>query len=260
MFFFVLELAALGAGGLYLYRDYRQGFPKTKALVVKIQRALHLGGEPDEVAIANAAIEKFAQGLGALREAVAEVETNHQMAVQQGLEQSKLAASFLEVEKDALRKQDENTAAVAAVAKINAKARAELFEEHAQESLKVAKVLHDELDAVEMEFEARRTEVDTVRVRAAIADARQKLYAVISQVEKETGLTAVGQLKQALVSSERRMLKTGFLLDMASNSGNGKIRKMMQLAEVRYDLDETRKLIALPAGTPENGDGECSVS
>lgn len=125
MFFFfdLLTLGAMGGGALYLYRDYRNGFTKTKALVGKAARVLGVGNVSDENTRANEAVERFAKGLGTLRDAVAEVETNYKMALKQQNEQQHLALRFGEILTEAMRKGDETAASVAAVAKINAEQR-----------------------------------------------------------------------------------------------------------------------------------------
>lgn len=111
-----------------------------------------------------------------------------------------------------------------------------------------------------MEFDAVRTEVETIHVRSAIAEARTRLYQIVSHVDAETGLTARGELKQALISSERKMLKSGILLDMVNKTGDVKIRKMLQVAEVKQELDDARKRIALPPADSHDGDEAMSLS
>lgn len=245
--FGAMQLAVAGTGGLWLWRDYKRDFQGSKTVILKLRRALGIAGEADDVSRANAAVQLYAKNLGALREAVATITSNHQMAERQSTEQRRLATEFESVEVEALRKGDEDAAAASAMAKIQSLKRAELFETHAEKQVIAARVLREELDAVEMEFEIVRTEADTVRVYAGIEEANRQLYQLISHVEAETGLTARGELKQTLLDTERKMLKSGALLEMAHSRGNGRVRKLLQLAEVRQDLDEVRKRVALPA-------------
>ena len=242
-----MQLAAAGAGGLWLVRDYRRNFQGSKTIILKIQRALGMAKEGDDISRANTAVERYAKNLGSLREAVATIKSNHLMAERQAHEQRRLAAEFESVEIEALRKGDEDAAAASAMAKIQSLKRAELFETHAAAQISAARLLQNELDAVEMEFEVVRTEADTIRIYAGIGEANRQLYQLISHVEAETGLTARGELKQTLLDTERKMLKSGILIEMVQNQGNGKVKKLLQIAEVRQDLDEVRKQVALPA-------------
>ena len=55
------------------------------------------------------------------------------------------------------------------------------------------------------------------------------------------------------------MLKNAVLLDMAQSYGNGRMRKLLQIAEVRKDLEETRSRMMLPAASvvvSSNGNGD----
>ena len=249
----VMELVFVGGAGLFLYQDYKRGFVTTKALAEKAGSKFRqlTGIRESEVDKANRAVEQWSRQVGVLRESVASIKANHQLAEKRNREEMVLVSQFNKVQENALRVNDQDAAAAAAMAKIQAAQRATLFAEHAIEQIQVARALEQELEGVEVEFDIIRTQAETVRVNAEISEARRNLYELTSSIEAKTGFTSRGVLEQALINTEHEKLKSGALLDMAFKHSSSRVHRYMQLAEVNEELDQARKRIALPPAPSE---------
>lgn len=243
----VAQLAALGFGGLYFYADYKRGFVSTKALVERAGTKFRqiTGIRESETDKANRAVEKWARSVALLRESVASIKANHQLAEKRHNEETILAGQFRSIAENALRASDQDAATAAAMAKIQAEHRAQLFGEYAQEQMQVARILEQELEGVEVEYDIIRTQAETVKVNTEISEAKRNLYGLVSSIEAQTGFTARGLLEQAVINTEHEKLKTSAMLDMASKHSSSRVRRFMQLSEVNRELDETRRRIAL---------------
>ena len=264
MFIFDLVWGAaqivLAAGiGLFVYRDYRKGFPKGRAILKKAENAvLRLTGQVnnDPTSKAEEAVQKYARILGSLKEAVASIQASYQQNSRLAQEQHKLSRDFRTIEEMALRKGDEVAAAQAAIAKINCEKRAVMFAENAKKQFTAAKMLLEELDGVEAEFEIIKTQSETIRVQYEIAEANKQLYALISQVESKAGLTPRGEMDKLLLATEHAQLQSEALLDITYNRGSGVMNKFMEDATVRAEIEDARKRIALPAPEKETNEIE----
>ncbi|OGD31026.1 hypothetical protein A2W60_01050 [Candidatus Azambacteria bacterium RIFCSPHIGHO2_02_46_12] len=264
MFIFDLVWGAaqivLAAGiGLFVYRDYRKGFPKSRAILKKAENAvLRLTGQVnnDPTSKAEEAVQKYARILGSLKEAVASIQASYQQNSRLAQEQHKLSRDFRTIEEMALRKGDEVAAAQAAIAKINCEKRAVMFAENAKKQFTAAKMLLEELDGVEAEFEIIKTQSETIRVQYEIAEANKQLYALISQVESKAGLTPRGEMDKLLLATEHAQLQSEALLDITYNRGSGVMNKFMEDATVRAEIEDARKRIALPAPEKETNEIE----
>ena len=243
----LIQLAALGGGSVFLWQDYKHDFTKSKALYAGVTNKVRrlTGMRESDVEKANIAVQDWAKNIARLRDSLASIEASRKKALRQGMEQKLLAADFQNLITDALRQNDEDAAAAAAFGKVQAQKRAQLFTEHAETNAQVAKVLAEELEGVEMDFEAARTQADTIRVNSEIADARKQLYGLVSDITVE-GFTPKGQLEQSLLTTEHSMLKAGVLVDIASKRGGKKrVERFKQVAEVTRELSEARNRLAL---------------
>lgn len=248
----VVVLGTLGGGGLFLWRDSKGNFAVTKALAGKAMQKVgkFVGRGDGEIEIADKAINCYAKNLGMLRDAVATIEANYKQAGRQAQEQIKIADDFQEVEEDALKKGDQETAEVAAIAKIQALKRVEIYEDSAQTQIKVAEVLSRELEETEMEFDVVQTKAETIRVYHSMAQAKRQLYNMISNVEKSIGLTSQGQLNQLLLKTEHENIKADSLLEMAKKRNSNKARGLIEATDVRKDIEEVSKKLGLLAAAP----------
>lgn len=250
--FGVIQLVALGGGGIFVYQDYKHGFVTSKAILAGASHKFRrlTGIKESETDKATETVEKWAVNIAKLREAVASVSANSQLAVKQSQEQRFLVSQFSQVEEEALRKNDEEAATVAAVAKIESERRSNLYAEHAQSQAEVAQVLERDLDISEMEFCKAQTKAETIRLNESIAEAQGNLYQLTSSFNVD-GLTPKGELEQGVLRTEHKRLKSGVLLRLASKNDNSKIHRFMQDAEVKRELDSTRNRLALPPASTE---------
>ncbi|OHA04229.1 MAG: hypothetical protein A3J58_03325 [Candidatus Sungbacteria bacterium RIFCSPHIGHO2_02_FULL_52_23] len=250
----VMELAVVAVGGFYLWIDYRRGFPSLKHF---IDRATDFGMkifrmERDEVKRADLIVARFAAHLGTLREAVASIQTRCELDTQHGHEQEKLARDFRALAETALRAGDEDAAAAAVTAAVEADKRSRLLFESADTQAKVGEELQRELDREEMRYETVQTQAETVAVNQAVAAAKMQLYELVSDVAATTGMTPKGELKHLLETSTHQRIKAGKLLDMAHRR-NGSTDDVLYQAEVLQELDAIRGRMALPEGKAVNG-------
>lgn len=245
----VMELAVVAIGGFYLWIDYRRGFPSMKHF---IDRMMDFGMkmfrmERNEVKRAEQIVARFAIHLGTLREAVASIKTRCEMDMQHGHEQQKLAADFRGVAEAAVRAGDEDAAAAAITAAVEADKRSRLFFESADTQAKVGEELERELDREEMRYETVQTQAETVMVNQSVAAAKMQLYEMISDVAATTGMTPKGELKNLLEASTHQRIKAGKLLDMAHRK-NGSNGEVLYQAEVLKEIEAIRDRMALPEG------------
>lgn len=249
----VVELVLVGGTGLFLFQDYKRGFVATKGLAEKAGSKFRqlTGIRESEVDKANRAVEQRARQVAILRESVASLKANYQLAEKRHHEEMILVSQFNKVEEQALRANDQDAATAAAIAKIQAERRVQRFADHAQDQIQVARVLEQELEGQEFELDISRTQAEDVRLNNEISEAQRNLYELTSNIQAQTGFTARGVLEQALINTEREKLKTSALLEMASKHSLGRVSRFMELAEVKQELDEARKRIALPPAPSE---------
>lgn len=255
--FGVAQLVALGGGGIFVWQDYKHNFVTSKAIMAGASRKIRrlTGIRESETDKATQAVEQWAIKIAKLREAVASVSANSQLALKQSQEQRLLVSDFGQVEEEALRKNDEEAATAAAVAKIQAGMRSNLYAEHAQSQVEVAQILERELEGVEMEFAMAQTKAETIKVNELIAEAQGDLYELVSGIGAN-GLTPKGELEQGVLRTEHKRLRSGILLRLASKNDNGKVHRFMQDTEVRRELDSTRARMALLPGSTEASTAE----
>ncbi len=249
----LIQLAALGGGSIFLWQDYKHDFIKSKALYAGVTNKVRrlTGMRESEVEKANNTVQDWAKNIARLRDSLASIEASRKQALRQNQEQRLLVADFQNLVTEALKQNDENAAATAAFGKVQAERRAQLFADHAETNAQVARFLGEELEGVEMDFEAARTQADTIRVNSEIADAKKQLYGLVSDIAVE-GFTPKGQLEQSFLTTEHDMLKAGVLVDLATKRGGKKrIERFKQLAEVNRTLSEARDRLALNPAPPE---------
>ena len=250
----LMELAMFGAGVMYFLVEYRRGFSQTRYLFEQAcsfaQDFFHLQVDPKKRT--EAVVSRFSKSLGVLREAVATLQANYEVAAHQVAEQGKLVQDFRELEEQNLRSGDEDTALAAATAAVQAEKRMALYRETAQSQIQAATELQEELDREEPHYDTIQTQAETIHVNSAIAEARQSLYELLSDVQAQTGLTARGTLKQLVEASEKDRIKSGKLLEMVRRSSSSKMRDMIGDSEVRRELEATRQRMSLPEGRPSS--------
>lgn len=248
----VLQLTTLAGTGLFVYSDYRRGWPTCRRLLEKGQRTfLRLTGQKeDEVQKAKAIVDDYARKLDNFRRAVAKIEANVAVSRKKAGQDALLAAQFQEVMESALRFGQEEEAAVAAEGKIQAEARQAMYCANVEEQDAVLEAMKKELLFLDYNLDVVITQAVTVGTQSNLARCKEQLYGLVSEVHVESGLTPVGELKMLVDNSERENLKAGFLLKMArSPQRQGQL--LLHTAEVKKTLEEARQRIALlPA--PEN--------
>lgn len=252
----LMQLAAFVGGGLYVYKDYKNGWVTTKRLVDRAQGfALKMTGfRENEVSRANKLVGDFAQQLDSFRRAVASIEADIQIAEKQAKEHGVLAGQYAGLVEVALVRGDEETATVAAEAKIQAEKRMEMFFAHVADQRKVAGIMREELAVQEGNFDVMQTKAVTVQVRAQLAETKEKLYGLVSDVHIKSGLTPRSELERLLVDTERKDIQSGILLDMVRNSPRRFADRLLRSAEVENVLKGVRQRLALPS--PDNLSGD----
>lgn len=249
----LIQIVVFGGGAVFVWQDYKNDFAQSKALCAGVTNKVRrlTGMRETDIEKANNAVQDWAKNIARLRNSLASIEASRMQALKQSQEQKLLAADFQNLVVEALRQKDEDAATAAAFGKVQAEKRAQLFAEHAETNAQVAKVLGEELESVEMDFEAARTQAETIRVNTEIADAKKQLYGLVSEITTE-GFTPKGQLEQSLLVTEHNMLKTGVLVDLASKKGGKRrVERFKQLAEVNRELNEARNRLALNPAPPE---------
>lgn len=256
----LIQLAAFAGGGLYIYKDYKSGWVTTKRLGEKAQSFIlkWTGFKENEVQRANKLVGDFAQQLDNFRRAVAAIEADIQISEKQAKEHSVLAGQYASLIEDALRRDHEQTAAMAAEAKIQAEKRMQMFTSHATDQRRVVGIMREELAEQESSFDVIQTKAVTVQVRAQLADTKEKLYELVSDVHTRSGLTPRAELERLLVDTERKDLQMGILLDMVKNNPRHLSDRLLRSAEVERVLEAARQRLALPSpnNLPENEGGE----
>ncbi len=258
----LIQLVALAGGGLYVYKDYKNGWVTTKRLADRVQSfALKMSGfRENEVGRANKLVGDFAQQLDSFRRAVASIEADIQISEKQAKEHGVLAGQYTGLVEVALAKGDEETAAVAAEAKIQAERRMAMFTAHVDDQRKVVGIMREELTVQESNFDVMQTKAVTVQVRAQLAETKEKLYGLVSDVHIKSGLTPRSELERLLVDTERKDIQNSILLDMVKNSPRRFADRLLRSAEVEHVLKGVRQRLALPSpdnlSEDEEGNGE----
>lgn len=245
MFLFTIAEIVVTVGAIvFFYKDYKNDFARSREIIAWILDKIK--GREGAVSCAERFVQAYAKQIGALREAVATIEANQKIAEKRAFEEAHLAVSFKSVVDEALRRGKDKEAAAAAVAKIQCEMRADLFREHAQQQIRVAEEMHDGLESAEMEFEIVKTQAETIKVYAALTEAKRQLYGLISEIEAKTGLTAKGNIRQILLTVETDMYKADSMLRLAGRNGRARVESFMRQVEVQNELEEARQRIALP--------------
>ncbi len=249
----LVQLALVTGGGLYVYGDYRSGWSSTKRLWGKVEStALRLTGrKEDSVTRANKMVGEFGKGLDEFRRAVAAIEADIQVSEKQSRAEGALAGEYGAVVETALRRGDEKVAALAAEAKVQAEARAQMFAEHVNEQRRVIAIMREELLEQEGNFDVMQTKVATIQVQSQLATTKEKLYGLISEVHVKTGLTPSAELEQMKLDAERRNIQAGVLLGMAKGRNGHQAKQLLRSAKEENILEETRNRLALPTSEPD---------
>ena len=249
---FILELLAVGGVGLFVYRDYKNGFPALSSMYQRGCGILRIAGrKEDTITRVDRLVAQHAKGLALLRDSVATIKANAEQTARRMGEQGILAVEWTEVAEEAARAGNDEALTLAAVAKVEAEKRTKFFAGHEAEQRRVLKILEDQMAVKEMEFDGIRTKAETARVVHQITEAKKNLYLLSSNVEAEVGLTTNGQLEQLLLGVEHEDLKTDALLEMVQDSGKGRIIQFRQQYDVRKAIEEVKQKIALPPAPPE---------
>ena len=245
------ELAALGAGGLFLWTDYKRGFVTSRALLSGCgDYAKRLMGMLDQVEEADRMIQHDAQRIALLGEQIGSLEADVEQYQTWTTEQNAIAADCEAYKIELLRKGDKAGARVAAASKVNADKRAKLFEDTAAERIQQIQMLEPVLDQAQAEFEVRKTDTETVKVEAKLAAANKTAYDTLSEVCAETGFTPKGDLKKLVATTQHDRIKWQKMLGrMRWRTGDDFLRHSRYEEEITRELEEGLQKIALPEAT-----------
>ncbi len=254
MFELLFFVAVFGGSGYGLYRDSKNGFINTRFIIEKVSggkiELLH-SQEDKHLIIAETAVANTAKNVSTLRESIAEIDANMQMAMKQSIEQTQLARSFQGILDQVVNNPDrQEEVQVAAVAKVESQKRANLFQGLANSQASVLIGLQKELDSAEMELDISRTKASTIKVFVAITHSRKSLYSLQSSVSQE-GLTPKGEIDNAIYEAEKEMIKSATLLDMVSKNSGSRAKKLLSSLDIDNEIDAARKRSALPPAPAE---------
>lgn len=250
----ILMVGFVGGGGYGLYKDYRNGFVVTGPFLYKISSGrinLNPTQQDKHLLIAETAVKNTEKNLQTLRESVAEIDANRKMAMKQSIEQAQLAKNFQtildQIINDSTKREE---AQVAAVAKVEAQKRSDLFHNLAMSQSSVLTGLEKELDSAEMELDVARTKASTIKVFVSITNSRKSLYALQSNVSQD-GATPKGEIDNAIYEAEKEMIKSATLLDLANKRNGSRANLLLKSLDVDQELENARKRVALPPAQTE---------
>lgn len=245
----IILLAVLGGGGFTLFKDYKSGFAITGPALYKLSGGrikLKITKEDRLLLVAERGVENMQKNVHVLRESLAEIQANRDMALKTRAEQSKLAADFGAILNEIINNPDkQDEAHVAAVAKVEAKKRADLFAQLAKEQTNILAPLQRELDSAEMRLDEARTKASTIKVFVTVTVSRKSLYSLNSNVGAD-GATPKGEIDEALHEAEKEMIKSAAMLEMAHRSNGNRGRLLLGSVEVDNEMNAARQRMALP--------------
>lgn len=251
----LMQLAGVAGTGLYVYSDYKRGWATSKRLLGRVANLTlrRTGyGEDSEKKI-NAVINEYARQVASFREDVASIEADAKVYENKAREQEAEAHQYWGLVEGAFRCGDQEAAAIAAEAQVQAETRRNLFTEHASDQARVVRVMRLELDNLEMSFEQKKTKAETARVRLRKAQAKRRLYELSSEVHEKYGLTPSGELDKIFLDAEREDIKTGVLLEMVREGPRLRAGQLLHSVEVERVLEEARQRLALPPASDPAG-------
>lgn len=245
----IILLAVLGGGGYTLFKDYRNGFVITGPALYKLSGGrikLKITKEDRLLLVAERGVENIQKNVHSLRESLAEIQANRDMALKTSAEQSKLAEDFDSILVSIINNPDKQEEAhVAAVAKVEAKKRADLFVQLAKEQSNILTPLQKELDSAEMRLDEARTKASTIKVFVTVTVSRKSLYSLNSNIGAD-GATPKGEIDEALHEAEKEMIKSAAMLEMAHRSNGNRGRLLLGSVEVDNEMNAARQRMALP--------------
>ena len=294
----LLELGAVVGVGIYGYRDYRRGWPGARALgekAVELWERFGIGPQRP-VKRARRIVRAHARNLAQLQQAVARVAATIERAELKETGQLKLAADCRLLVDEAYRQEAEGsnqalvpfdaTPASTALSKVlpqngsggvpgmnaqkvavlaargaaEAEIRAQMHRKTAERQQIVFAQLQEKLSEVEAEFEALRTEAETIEVSADVAEADRQLYALISEVSATTGLTPRGELSELVEDTETSRIEAATLVEMVrrSNVLDTLVKGVQVSAAVAGELEASKQrvrgFLSAMTGSAKNGD------
>lgn len=247
LFFFGLFVSALGVA-LWLRKDFKNGFKMTRALWDAIR---HRRETPtDRIDLAERSLQEYQQRVGNLHESVARLHAEIEVNMKRSGEEDQHAVRAAEILREALANRNERAAQIAAAAKVNSEQRAQAFRAISEEQRGAIGILQDELQDAMLTYDTVHTKVDTIRAFNAITDARRRMYEILSKFGA-TGLTPTGTLDRLLDQSERDMVASGKLLELAKGGSQESLFALEARNKAREEVERMREAMQLGDGQKE---------
>ena len=258
----IVIIGLVSGGGYALFKDYKKGFIIVGPALYRLSGGrikLKINKEDRLLMIAETGVENIQKSVNALRESIAEIQANRDMAFKTGAEQAKLAVDFDQILVSIVNSPDKQQEAhVAAVAKIEAQKRADLHRQLAREQDNILGPLQRDLDSSEMRLEEAKTKASTIKVFVTITASRKCLYPISSNIGVD-GATSRGEIDDALYEAEKDMIKSAAMLEMAERSNNGRGRLLLGGVEVDNEMNRARQRAALPPAVEPDPKGILDV-
>lgn len=268
----IIEFVMLAGGGFFLYKDWRQGFAASRALLAKVGLAKLV--EEDMSSKAERLVNDQAKIVGMLVDKTASVEASYEQNIRKAADHQKWIEEFgslaeqatqrvMEIERrlrgdledsektDLQKKLQklELDAGTAILARGYHKERLRAVEELIMEQKVVIEALDSQHQLASIKLDRDKMERDFVLSDIAIAETKELTYQLASEVDAQTGFTISGQLKELRDKAEHRKLKAGAMLRLAERNNNRspELNTLLQDATVNKELADIRNRLALPA-------------
>jgi|GEM_PF-6633265 len=245
----IIELAILGASGLFLVRDYRNGFPRSKAMIEWVSTGLRLHTPLSNTEKAQKLVETQARGVGMLRDALASIQAEYRLNMERAETEETLALEF-STELDRFIKSDDVAAQrQAASFVVNHRERTLLFRNFAEDQIAVARQLRNDLDFAEMELDRMKTTVETIRLSENVSIAKRQMITLVSDVDSAIGLPTREVLNMLLLDTRREEYTADALLQMGRKDAIGRGGLALLPTKVLQEMEAARDRLSLPDNT-----------
>lgn len=280
----IIEFVLLAGGGIFLYKDYRNGFTASRALLVKIGFAKLV--EEDMSTKAERLVNDQAKIVGMLEEKTGSIQASCEQNIHKAADHQKWIAQFgnlaeqatqriMEIErklKDGDLEDSERTklqkelqklemdAKTALLARDQHRERLRSVEELILEQQAVVEALDSQHQLASIGLDRAKVVRDTIVSDVTIAQTRELTYQLVSEVDAQTGFTSSGQLQELREKAEHRKLKAGAMLRLAErNNRSPELNSLLQDAAVNKELADIRNRLALPAPSGNGRSDETKI-
>ncbi|MDP3710600.1 MAG: hypothetical protein Q8R29_02635 [bacterium] len=267
-----IELLLLGGGGAFLYKDYRQGFSASRAILARIGLAKLV--EEDVSSRAERLVNSQAKIVGMLEDRAGSIQASCEQNIRRAADYQEWIKKFGDLAEQATQRSmdierrftDDDTedsdkiklakelqkldidAKTALLTRDQYRERLRAVEELIIEQRAVIEALDSQHQLASIGLDRAKVVRDTIISDVTIAETRELTYQLVSEVDAQTGFTVSGQLQELREKTEHRKLKAGAMLRLAErNNRSPELNALLQDANVNRELTDIRNRLALPA-------------